>query len=131
MIQERQGAGGILPDSVPRLMLSHLAQINRTVESAQQRQDPAVQRDAQAVAWACLENTYRPSWITKETAIAALARVDNGAVEERFHYLRDRLSFLQPSDPGDRLAQYTGKPYRLPSEAEWEYACRAGTNTPW
>jgi formylglycine-generating enzyme required for sulfatase activity len=103
MIQERQGAGGILPDSVPRLMLSYLAQINRTIEPAQQRQDQAVQRDAKAVAWACLENTYRPSWITRETAIAALARVDDGAVEERFRYLRDRLSFLQPSDPGDRL----------------------------
>jgi len=42
----------------------------------------------------------------------------------------EQISWLDAVEFCDRLSQHTKKPYRLPSEAEWEYACRAGTTTP-
>jgi formylglycine-generating enzyme required for sulfatase activity len=42
----------------------------------------------------------------------------------------EQVSWKDAVEFCDRLSQYTGRTYRLPSEAEWEYACRAGTKTP-
>jgi len=42
----------------------------------------------------------------------------------------EQVSWLDAVEFCDRLSKYTNKQYRLPSEAEWEYACRAGTKTP-
>jgi formylglycine-generating enzyme required for sulfatase activity len=42
----------------------------------------------------------------------------------------ERVSWYDAVEFCDRLTAQTKRSYSLPSEAEWEYACRAGTTTP-
>jgi len=42
----------------------------------------------------------------------------------------EQVSWYDAVEFCSRLSQKTGKKYRLPNEAEWEYACRANTTTP-
>jgi formylglycine-generating enzyme required for sulfatase activity len=68
-------------------------------------------------------------------AVAALPQINRELKVEPSYFKGKNLpvegvSWYDTQEFCDRLSRKTGKPYRLPSEAEWEYACRAGTTTP-
>ncbi len=68
-------------------------------------------------------------------AVVALTQINRKLNPDPSHFKGDdrpveTISWYDAVEFCDRLSEHTGKNYRLPSEAEWEYACRAGTTTP-
>jgi formylglycine-generating enzyme required for sulfatase activity len=67
--------------------------------------------------------------------IAAMPQVNRELKADPSHFKGDDLpveqvSWYEAVEFCDRLTLHTNRQYRLPTEAEWEYACRAGTTTP-
>jgi formylglycine-generating enzyme required for sulfatase activity len=72
-------------------------------------------------------------------AIAATAKIDIDLETNPSNFKGDEkgdelpvesVNWYQATEFCKRLSRETKREYRLPSEAEWEYACRAGTTTP-
>jgi formylglycine-generating enzyme required for sulfatase activity len=68
-------------------------------------------------------------------AVARWPRVEQDLKSDPSHFKGARrpveqVSWEQAMEFCRRLSQRTGLPFTLPSEAQWEYACRASTTTP-
>lgn len=67
--------------------------------------------------------------------VASLPKIQRELNPNPSHFKGDHrpvecVSWLEAIEFCDRLSAQTGKKYRLPNEAEWEYACRGNTQTP-
>jgi formylglycine-generating enzyme required for sulfatase activity len=68
-------------------------------------------------------------------AIAALPKIKHDLKPDPSNFKGadrpvEKISWWEAVEFCDRLSKKTDRTYRLPSEAEWEYACRSGTPTP-
>jgi formylglycine-generating enzyme required for sulfatase activity len=88
------------------------------------------------------EVTVQPFFIGKYSitqaqwrVIANTTQVERELNPDPFHFKGDNrpveeVSWEDAIEFCQRLSRETGRDYRLPTESEWEYACRVGTATP-
>jgi len=68
--------------------------------------------------------------VNKELKLDPSRFKGDGSTSLTNHRPVEQVSWENAVEFCDRLSRHTKRQYRLPSEAEWEYACRAGTTTP-
>ncbi len=119
------------------------------MESIQRDYVKGVDRDMRAelidrIAWESPQHQVSVSAIsmsryeitqTQWRAVASLPRVNLDLISDPSQFKGgnrpvENVSWAEAVEFCARLSRLTGRTYRLPTEAEWEYACRAGTSSP-
>jgi formylglycine-generating enzyme required for sulfatase activity len=93
-----------------------------TVESFWLGKYPVTQKQWRTVSMNLPQESHYLPIYTWENRKATVARDDERPVTN--------VTWLEAYEFCARLSVYTGRDVRLPSEAEWEYACRGGTTMP-
>lgn len=94
--------------------------------------------DERPVHWVSIPSFFMGKYLITQMvwrAVAGLPKVNRDLMPAPSHFEGESLpveniTWFDAVEFCARLTQATGRTYRLPSEAEWEYACRAGTTTP-
>jgi len=73
--------------------------------------------------------TMGPKIINTKKTDYATSHITTNKVKKPLQPI-DNIFWTNAIDFCQKLSQKTGRDYRLPSNAQWEYACRAGTTTP-
>ena len=68
--------------------------------------------------------------VTRGQYRSVMGALPSGVLDGSDELPVDRVSWTEANRFCERLTQREGRRFRLPTESEWEYACRAGSQTP-
>ena len=100
-VSSKNGLGGVLPTTIPDLVLEYLNHLNRKITSEARKDDNEVHGLAKLVAYVCVGSTFRPSPARINAALGALR--DDGREKEDLSYLEKRLRLIHTLPPGEEI----------------------------
>ncbi|MBW4608079.1 MAG: HEAT repeat domain-containing protein [Hassallia sp. WJT32-NPBG1] len=123
-------------DNIPDLIIDHLKKLNREVERLTNEEYHTLEFDAKLIAWKCLEQHYKPSYVERESVIVALGekKADNS-----LEHFEKKLHLIKSGKSGtirfalDPLAEYLAGLYLVENynqkEASWrEFIAKVDSN---
>ena len=88
-------------DNIPDLMLKHLQKLNAKGEIETRSEYPKATEDAQLIAWKCVEQNYRPSYIEREKVVKAFEQLGRDDAALCLEYFQKQLQLLRPIGYGE------------------------------